>query len=349
MQYQGETSLENKALIHNRFYILDPLRFMAAYGVLLYHYSIYLNNHPSLAEIFKYGYLGVNFFFLLSGFVIMVSAHNRTAFQFAYARALRIYPTFIVCLLFTVIMVYIFSETRFSLAQILSNASILNDYLGIENIDGVYWTLQAELKFYGCIFLLLITGVFRYWNWWVGFWLAMSIAYYSFRQPFFLGWFINPEYSFYFIGGVCAYQMFIDRQSSLAKSYFIIALVFASIKSMGQTKDFLTQVDTSEKLIALACNIVFFSFFYFLARNRFSIRKKSYFITLGMISYPLYLTHNKAGKNIYEYLSGFNVGEIGALVLTSIFILGVCLGINYLVGLIPKINISLLAKNFIRQ
>lgn len=329
--------MENDNKIDNRFYILDPLRFIAAYSVLLYHYSIYLKDHEFFTEVFKYGYLGVNFFFLLSGFVIMVSAHGKSEFQFAYSRALRIYPTFILCLLFTISITYLMSDTRYSLSEIFLNATILNDYLNIPNIDGVYWTLQAELKFYGCVFLLLVSGIFHQWKWWVGIWLGLAIVYAFCKQPFFLGWFINPEYSFYFIGGVCAYQIYVDRESIVARVFFVIALVFSGFKSMQQTGDFLKTVTATEMIVALLCNIVFFAFFYLLACGFFKIKKRSYFITLGMISYPLYLIHNKAGKQIYEYVAEYKVGELGGLIITSILVLMVCLIINYFIQAITSI------------
>jgi peptidoglycan/LPS O-acetylase OafA/YrhL len=317
---------------------LDPLRFIAAYGVLLYHYSIYWENKEFWSGVFEYGYLGVNFFFLLSGFVIMISAKNRDALQFAYARALRIYPTFILCLLITLTVTYFFSGIQYSLKEIFFNAIIANDYLDIPNIDGVYWTLQAELKFYGCVFLLLLAGIFHHWKWWVGIWLALAISFHFFKQPFFLGWFINPEYSFYFIGGVCAYQMYEDSQSVTAKIYFVIALVFAGIKSIGQTQDFLLSVDNSQKIAALFCNVLFFAFFYLLANGFFVMEKRGYLVTLGMISYPLYLIHNKAGKQVYEYFNQFNIGEPGVLLTTSALIILACWIANNAIKKVSKAN-----------
>lgn len=313
----------------NRFYILDPLRFVAAYCVLLYHYSIYLYNHETLTQVFKYGYLGVNFFFLLSGFVIMLSAKDRSPFQFVMARILRIYPTFVVCLLVTLLVTVLLAGAQYSWLEVTSNAFILNDYLGIANIDGVYWTLQAELKFYGCVFLLLLMRILPHWRWWVGIWLLLAIMHHFYKQPFFLGWFINPEYSFYFIGGVCAYQLLINKDSLLAKLFFSVALVFAGIKSIEQTHSFLKNVSTHEMVVAFLCNVIFFLFFYFLSLGKFCIRKSKIFMLLGMASYPLYLIHNKAGKSIIDSLQPLS--EF-ALFRMSLLVIAVSLAIVFLVA-----------------
>ena len=117
--------------------------------------------------MFKFGYLGVNFFFMLSGFVIMASAHNRSAIKFGLLRALRLYPAFLSCLLITLVVLYLCGNELPSLVAIVLNGLILNDYFGVPNIDGVYWTLQAELKFYGCVFLLILFSVLTHYRVWL--------------------------------------------------------------------------------------------------------------------------------------------------------------------------------------
>jgi len=62
------------------FFEIDLLRFLAAIAVLFYHYTFagFEDNpnlvpveYPFLAEFTRYSYLGVNLFFLISGFVIL--------------------------------------------------------------------------------------------------------------------------------------------------------------------------------------------------------------------------------------------------------------------------------------
>lgn len=74
-----------------RFYFLDKLRFFCAFGVLLYHYttigqapnkhSVY--DYPTLDAVFRYGYLGVDVFFMISGFVIFFLAAQRVRLIFS--------------------------------------------------------------------------------------------------------------------------------------------------------------------------------------------------------------------------------------------------------------------------
>jgi peptidoglycan/LPS O-acetylase OafA/YrhL len=74
--------IETRRRSQHRFYELDLLRFFAALAVVLFHHGFrgYAADHMtdmpylSLAPAAKYGYLGVDLFFLISGFVILMTA-----------------------------------------------------------------------------------------------------------------------------------------------------------------------------------------------------------------------------------------------------------------------------------
>lgn len=307
----------------SRFYILDPLRLVAALMVLIYHYSIFFNtnNLPDvLASATKFGYLGVVFFFLLSGFVITASAQGRGALAFLVARGIRLYPAFIICLLVTVAAIYFTGHGLLSVTQIAANASILNDYLKIPNVDGVYWTLQAELKFYGCIFLLIATGLFNFYRVWLSIWLLVAILHFYTNQPFFMGWFINPYYSFYFIGGVSCFLLHKNPRDILIWCIFLLSLVFGAVMAAHQTHEFNREITATDTNIAAIIVIVFYLFFLFLALGYFQIKAHKGFLLAGAISYPLYLIHNEAGK-AFIYLLQVHIGVTCAVIAVTVLVI----------------------------
>src|SRR5690606_6005211 len=148
-----------------------------------------------------------------------------------------------------------------------ANATILNDYVGVANIDDVYWTLQAEIKFYACIFLLLLLGIFRYTKIWLSLWLLVAVCYQFFEQPFFMGWFINPGYSFYFIGGVCSYLLYKNRTDSYTVGLLIISLLFSGVLSAKQIYQFYPSASESDGYIAALIVATFYLFFFLLSRG----------------------------------------------------------------------------------
>ena len=84
-------------------YSLETLRGFAALLVAFYHY-------PSLSLLFfKYGYMGVSFFFGLSGFVITLSYFDRiktfdSLIKFQIRRFFRLYPVHLFVLLIVLII-----------------------------------------------------------------------------------------------------------------------------------------------------------------------------------------------------------------------------------------------------
>ena len=71
---------------NNRIYQIDLFRFVAALSVVLYHYlfrgwaadNMSDVNFSEIGHFFQYGYLGVHLFFIISGFVILLSIKHKS-------------------------------------------------------------------------------------------------------------------------------------------------------------------------------------------------------------------------------------------------------------------------------
>lgn len=148
---------------------LDILRGLSALSVLGFHFTTRFGNifgHPLAPGLsVPWGQRGVEVFFVISGFAIQLSLESTSsARDFLVARAVRLYPTFWAALILTFTVVHVFGlpERAVSYHDALLNLSMIPASLGAQVADGVYWTLERELRFYGLVLLLLALGLGRY-------------------------------------------------------------------------------------------------------------------------------------------------------------------------------------------
>lgn len=153
-----------------RYEYIDALRGIAAILVVIYHSlrAYERNGWPTTQlETFiitlcndwlNFGKMGVAVFFIISGFVIpssLKSGRPKPLLVFAISRLARLYPAYWLSLL-TAVLVYIWVDgVSLSPATIIANITMLQQFLGFENVIDVYWTLQIEIIFY-----VLCAGLF---------------------------------------------------------------------------------------------------------------------------------------------------------------------------------------------
>ena len=153
-----------------RIQILDYARFAAAFAVILFHYTYNgirngkidsITHIDPLIYFTRYGYLGVEFFFMISGYVIFFSAKYRDAPTFASSRCKRLFPAYWAAVIFTSLFAIFFGGDLMAVTpkMILANFTMLQNYAGIGSVDGVYWTLFYELRFYFAVLVFLILGL----------------------------------------------------------------------------------------------------------------------------------------------------------------------------------------------
>ncbi len=305
-----------------RFPELDLLRFLAACAVMLFHYTwrgpaqhVWPASFPMLGQIFRYGDLGVNVFFILSGFVILLTAYDKNALSFSIARFIRLYPAYWICLTLTTIAILLAgnSAPRLTPHQYLANLTMAHSYFGVRDVSGVYWTLAIELKFYFLIFVILAFRQARRIRYWLGLWLAASI-FLSFQAPHGVArFFLFPEWSSYFIAGATFFLIY-RHGPSFYKLFLLIVCYGLSICYAtdllplgGPTLSF----QLSSSVLVSLVTAFYLVFLWIALRPRSAASSKQpetsnhpaiapgrgsrFLCLLGLITYPLYLIHQDIG------------------------------------------------------
>ncbi|MBB4237670.1 acyltransferase family protein [Rhizobium esperanzae] len=145
-------------------YGIDALRFVCALMVTVFHLGfaswaspLYLRPYPMplIENIAQPGWVGVELFFVISGFVIVNSAASATAMSFLKGRILRLYPAVWICASLTLIVIATDDVNRRVIKNYLRSITL---YPGGPWIDGQYWTLACEICFYAIVFVMCLTG-----------------------------------------------------------------------------------------------------------------------------------------------------------------------------------------------
>ncbi len=156
-----------------RYTFPDGLRGMAALWVVLFHLSE--GHHIDTLRrmlprvvvevVFDWGDRGVAVFFVLSGFVMALTARRilftgNVAARFVARRLVRLVPPYYVAVAISLAVLAVKSHSGqgvppVSIGQLLAHAAFLQDVLGIRHLNPVYWTLCIEVQFYGAFALLM--------------------------------------------------------------------------------------------------------------------------------------------------------------------------------------------------
>jgi exopolysaccharide production protein ExoZ len=147
---------------HRYFYGLDAVRFCAATLVALFHLTWRLK---PIALVMPVGWVGVQIFFVISGFVIANSAAGATPGKFLRGRFLRLYPVAWICVPITLVCLVVGHgiHKRVGVFTVLSIKAALGSValVGKSFLTSAYWTLPIELAFYSLILLVLIFSSFK--------------------------------------------------------------------------------------------------------------------------------------------------------------------------------------------
>ncbi len=274
---------------------LDAMRGIAVMIVVFFHCTMF-----QTAYTFKYGAMGVELFFMISGFVIFMTTTNiQNGREFIAKRFARLYPIYWVCVTLTFIVQLLLGKNVHSgLLQYLMNLTMIQRYFNVEDLDGQYWSLAVEIAFYILVFVLyklkqlknteLILAAIVLVEF--GFMIARrikegpdAITYVAPSERYLRLLHFLPL----FLAGILFYKLYIEGPN--LKRYLLLALCF-----IAQVKEYPNRhVDMFDLRIgAYSCILgVFFILFILFVNNKARFFVNPVTLFMGRISYALYLFH----------------------------------------------------------
>lgn len=129
-------------------------RFLAAISIVIFHYglSIFPFNEEDISFLFKHANIGVSYFFILSGFVMMIAYSPKTnldVFQYFKNRFARIYPVYLLAIFLIFTYIFLFFENK-NYDGIILNILLLQAWIPAHalSFNPLGWTLSVEIFFY---------------------------------------------------------------------------------------------------------------------------------------------------------------------------------------------------------
>jgi len=140
-------------------------RFLAAVSIVIFHYGgkSFIFNHESVAFIFRGADVGVSYFFILSGFVMMIAYGNKlviNATEYFRNRFARIYPLFFLGILMVLFQQILTKNIDF-LGMFL-NVFMIQAWIPgkVLSFNSPGWSLSVEFIFYA-IFPFVFIKIFK--------------------------------------------------------------------------------------------------------------------------------------------------------------------------------------------
>ncbi len=282
-----------------RIEFLDGLRGVAIVMVVLFHaYARWTDLLPfrdqfSGVAVFVNGWLGVQLFFMISGFVIVMTLGRcKSYFEFLLRRWFRLFPAMLVCSIIVFLTAPAFPERPAgtpSLRDLIPGLTFIDPVIwkklfGGEQyvLEASFWSLFVEVQFYvifGALYFiagrfLAIAGIFTI--------FLINCTGFLHGIPYLAK--IGAQHYGWFTTGVLFYQYF-----SVRHRIWLYAAIFCGLISAHSVTDFDVHGHYGITITAFSVFAIFTgSFFWVSVRELLCAR---ILVFMGFISYPLYLLH----------------------------------------------------------
>lgn len=297
---------------------IDALRGLAALAVVLFHFTyqfgVMFPDTPTPPFQVAHGHFGVNLFFIISGFVIFMTLdRTHSAMDFVVSRFSRLYPAYWISVLLTYLITHALGlpGKLVDAGTAVTNLLMFHSLFRVPHVDGVYWTLEVELLFYGWMLLLfvlhrldrvfLVTGLLlglRLVYWAAAQWAGIDLPYIAWRL-------LILEHLPWFVLGLSTHALLSPdtadhrhRQAAVLAIAAVLTLLITALPGRA------------------ALGLLFFVIVYCAASGWLPVLRRPVLVWLGSISFPLYLLHENIGWSVLLYLERRGFSPWLALTLT---------------------------------
>lgn len=351
------------------FLSLDASRFLAAMMVVIYHFLFYSWNEPgsycgigfltsggptyySLVPTSWFGWLGVQIFFCISGFVIVYSAVNKSPSSFIASRIERLFPAL---LFFSTInfLIMLFEHCTATPTLIVSFFKSITLFPKGPWIDGSIWTLTVEIVFYFFVAISLLMSNQKMIYIFARAWLALvslgtlliALQLFEFRSGLgalmlqFSRSYISRPLMFstgaFFLTGVFGYEIFsIGRNNqrcfllltAILVAAFHIHLACLDLKAVNE----FGQSSVIPVMVFLFAIVSVSLALFYESRITIDDRVSKFFRHIGLATYPIYLINQIFGGWMLgvAYRNFGNSGYTCFAVIVLVILLGYAFAIN---------------------
>ncbi|MEO3870876.1 acyltransferase [Nonomuraea sp. B12E4] len=303
---------------------LDLLRFLAALAVVAFHFLVAYASvwddrpaelFPALAPVAGLGILGVELFFIISGFVILMTVWGRGLGAFARSRLVRLYPAYWLSLAAIAALYGLTGakalNPKLSPGDYLLNATMFQRLFKVTDASGVYWSLWAELRFYLLIAILVIVGVtYRRVLVFAGTWLVatLTVKLLEDNVPTVIGEIVMPDYAPYFIAGMALYLIHKHGSAFLPWLYVAGGYGLAIPSALGRVGRRVEAAGFKNMPVTDLSVIITITLIFILtalvALGLLRLKPSRTLTALGGTTYPLYLFHSIVAVALIPLLTG---------------------------------------------
>lgn len=322
------------------------MRGVAALFVVMFHYSGFLRQgsvyEGLYGSLFSWGIIGVDIFFVISGFIMIYTTHNKThgfatAKKFLANRLLRILPVYYFGLLIAfavggAMSLFHYPEKLTNLFSALTFTVYRNDitphYIDDGGLYNIRWTLNYELYFYiafsVCLLFRFRALALMVWGLLAivlvpvlaGFTPTLNMHGYPWQNPWY-GFLTNPIILEFLIGVFFAYLYLAMNKWSPGRNVKILFSLIAC--SLIVYFGYCAYTGTLYALhipTTFILGVLIFSLC--MADSLINSFIPKFLETLGDISFSLYLLHSLVGIFVFKKLGKLHDGDVYRILVVTI-------------------------------